>query len=287
MSIVIDTIEEWVRTILVSWIMGNIDRMFNNLNDEVSGISLQVGRTPSEWNGGVLTMIENLSNTVIMPIAGMILTFVMCHELIQMIIDRNNLHDFPPSDIFKWIMKTFIAITLVSNTFAILLAIFDVAQVVVNGATGVILTDTDVGDDILRLFVSSLDSLTIGELMLFCSNTFIVSFIVKLLGICVFVIVYGRMIEIYLMISMGAIPIATMTSKEWNMGNNYIKSMLALGFQSFLIMVCVGIYAVLIQSIVVGGDPIDATWTCMGYTILLCFTLFKTGSLSKQIFSAH
>ncbi|WP_313129544.1 VirB6/TrbL-like conjugal transfer protein, CD1112 family [Anaerocolumna sp.] len=234
MDFILDAINEWITKLLVDGIMGNLTGLFDNINSEVSRIAGDVGKTPSQWNGGVFSMIENLSDTVIMPIAGIILTFVMCYELIQMVIDRNNMHDFPPSDIFKWMMKTFIAVVLVTNTFPIMMGI-----------------------------------------------------IMWALSVCIFIIVYGRMLEIYLMTSLGAIPIATMSSKEWNMGNNYLKALLALAFQGFLIMVCVGIYAVLIQSIATGDDPIKAIWTCMMYTVLLCFSLFKTGTLAKSIFSAH
>lgn len=232
-------------------------------------------------------MIKNLSDTVIMPIAGIILTFVMCYELIQMVIDRNNLHDFPPSDIFKWMMKTFIAVVLVTNTFPIMMGIFDVAQSVISNAAGVILTDTAIGVETIDALRESLLEMDIGTLLGLYLQSFLMGIIMWALSVCVFIIVYGRMLEIYLMTSLGAIPIATMQSKEWNMGQNYLKALLALAFQGFLIMVCVGIYAVLIQSIATDGDPIGAIWTCMMYTVLLCFSLFKTGTLAKSIFSAH
>ena len=232
-------------------------------------------------------MIENLSDTVIMPIAGIILTFVMCYELIQMVIDRNNMHDFPPSDIFKWMMKTFIAVVLVTNTFPIMMGIFDVAQSVISNAAGVIVGDTAVGVETLDALRESLLEMDIGSLLGLYLQSFFMGIIMWALSVCIFIIVYGRMLEIYLMTSLGAIPIATMSSKEWNMGNNYLKALLALAFQGFLIMVCVGIYAVLIQSITTGDDPIKAIWTCMMCTVLLCFSLFKTGTLAKSIFSAH
>ena len=287
MDFILDAINEWIQNLLIDGIMGNVEGMFDSINTEVSNVATQVGMTPSQWNGGVFSLIENLSNTVIMPIAGLILTFVMCYELIQMIIDRNNLHDFPPSDIFKWIMKTFMAVMIVTNTFPILMGIFDVAQNVVASSAGVIIGDTSVGLETLAEFEATLKDMDIGTLLGLYLQSFLIGFCMWIMSICIFVIVYGRMLEIYLMTSLGAIPLATMTSKEWNMGQNYIKSMLALAFQAFLILVCVGIYAVLVQGIVTGDDPIAAIWTCVGYTVLLCFSLFKTGTLSKQIFSAH
>ncbi len=288
MDFIIDAINEWIKTMLVDGIMGNLTGLFDTINSEVSRIAGQVGTTPSAWNGGVFSLIQNLSDTVIMPIAGMILTFIMCHELIQMIIEKNNMNDFPPSDVFKWIFKTFIAISIVTNTFPIIMAIFDVAQSVVSSAAGVILTDTTIGVDTLTNLETSLNAMDIGPLLGLFIQSFLFGLIMWALSVCIFVIVYGRMLEIYLMVSLGAIPLATFGNKEWSgMGQNYIKSICALAFQGFLIMVCIGIYAVLIQSIATDGDPIGAIWTCIMYTVLLCFTLFKTGTMSKQIFNAH
>ena len=287
MNSILDAINQWIKNLLIDGIMGNVDGMFDSINTEVANAATQVGMTPSAWNDGVFSMIQNLSNSVIMPIASLILTYVMCYELIQMIIDRNNMHDFPPSDIFKWIMKTFIAVMIVTNTFTIIMAIFDVSQTVVNNAAGVIISDTAIGDDVLSNFKTSLEAQAVGYLLGLYLQSFLVSFGMKILGICIFIIVYGRMLEIYLMTSLGAIPLSTIQSKEWNIGNNYIKSILALAFQAFLMMVCIGIYAVLIQSVVTSGEPMSAIWTCVGYTVLLSFTLFKTSSISKSIFGSH
>ena len=108
------------------------------------------------------------------------------------------------------------------------------------------------------------------------------------LSICIMLVIYGRMIEVYLTTSVGPIPLATMTNRDWShTGQNYLKSLFALAFQAFLIMVCVGIYSVLVQSIATDGNISGAIWACMGYTVLLCFALFKTGSLSKSLFGAH
>ena len=287
MQSIIDSITEWLKELLISGITSNLSGMFDTVNSKVGEIAGEVGKTPSAWNGGVFSMIHSLSDNVIIPIAGIILTFVMCYELIQMVIDRNNMHDFPPSDIFKWMMKTFIAVVLVTNTFPIMMGIFDVAQSVISNAAGVIVGDTAVGVETLDTLRESLLEMNIGSLLGLYLQSFFMGIIMWALSVCIFIIVYGRMLEIYLMTSLGAIPIATMSSKEWNMGNNYLKALLALAFQGFLIMVCVGIYAVLIQSIATGDDPIKAIWTCMMYTVLLCFSLFKTGTLAKSIFSAH
>jgi hypothetical protein len=248
-----------------------------------------VGTTPSAWNGGIFSMIQNLSETVIIPIAGVILTFVMCIELMQMVIDKNNLNDVDTWMFFRWVFKTFCAVLIVTNTFNIVMGIFDVAQSVVNRAAGVISTNTNIDiSSTIGSLTTKLEAMELGELIGLYFQSMIVGLSMSILSVCIFVVIYGRMVEIYLTVSLGPIPLATMANHEWgNVGQNYLKSLLALGFQAFLIMVCVGIYAVLVQSITIDEDIMKAVWTCMGYTVLLCFTLLKTGSLSKSIFNAH
>ena len=289
MESIIDKITEWLKEILVSGIMGNLSGMFDNVNQKVGEIAGEVGMTPSAWNGGVFSMIQSLSETVIIPIAGIILTFVMCYELIQMVIEKNNLHDIETFMFFKWIFKTFVAVMIITNTFNIIMGIFDVSHHVVSNAAGVIISDASI--DITASIAdmeTRLMEMELGSLLGIWLQSMFIGMTMNALTICIFVVIYGRMIEIYIMTSLGAIPFATMTNREWgSMGQNYLKSMLALGFQAFLIMVCVGIYAVLVQSIATDSDIMAAIWTCVGYTVLLCFTLFKTGSLAKSIFNAH
>jgi hypothetical protein len=289
MQSIIDKITEWLKEILVSGIMGNLSGMFDNVNQKVGEIAGEVGMTPSAWNGGVFSMIRNLSETVIIPIAGVILTFVMCYELIQMVMEKNNMHDIDTFMFFKWIFKTFVAVMIITNTFNIVMAIFDLSQHVVSGAAGVIISDTSI--DITSVIVDMeirLMEMELGPLFGLWLQSMFVGLTMHALSICIFIVIYGRMIEIYLMTSVAPIPFATMSNKEWgSMGQNYLKSLFALGFQTFLIMVCVGIYAVLVQSIATDTDIMGAIWTCVGYTVLLCFTLFKTGTLAKSIFNAH
>ena len=274
---------------LVGSIMGNLTGLFDSINARVSEIAVNVGSTPQAWNGGVFTMVQNLSETVMLPIAGIILTFVMTYELIQMIMERNNMHDFETFMFFKWILKTFIAITLVTNTWNIVMAVFDVAQSVVNSAAGVIVTDASIDlSTIITDLEAQLLAMEIGPLLSLWIQSTLMGILSHVLTICIFIIVFGRMIEIYLVTSLAPIPMATMTNREWGqMGQNYLRSLFALGFQAFLIIVCVAIYAVLVRSISVGTDVIAALWTCIGYTVLLCFSLFKTASVSKSIFNSH
>lgn len=289
MQSIIDKITEWLKGILIDGIVGNLSGMFDNVNTQVGEIAGEVGKTPLQWNSGVFSMIQTLSETVIIPIAGLILAFVMCYELIQMVIDRNNLHDMDTWMFFKWVFKTFVAVLLVTNTFNIIMGVFDMAQHVVNQSAGVIISDA--GIDLATAIPdmeTRLQAMELGPLFGLWFQSIFVGITMKALSVCIFIIIYGRMLEIYLMTSLGPIPLATMVNREWGgMGQNYLKSLLALGFQAFLIMVCVGIYAALVQNIATETDIIAAIWACMGYTVLLCFTLFKTGSLSKAIFNAH
>ena len=289
MESIIDKITEWLKEILVSGIMGNLSGMFDNVNQKVGEIAGEVGMTPSAWNGGVFSMIRNLSETVIIPIAGLILTFVMGYELIQMVIEKNNMHDIDTFMFFKWIFKTFVAVMIITNTFNIVMAVFDLSQHVVKGAAGVIISDTSI--DISSVIVDMeprLMEMELGPLFGLWLQSMFVGLTMHILSVCIFVVIYGRMIEIYMMTSVAPIPFATMSNRELgSMGQNYLRSLFALGFQAFLIMVCVGIYAVLVQSITTDADIIGAIWTCVGYTVLLCFTLFKTGSLAKSIFNSH
>lgn len=284
-----DAITEWLKELLVGGITSNLSGMFDSVNQKVAEISGQVGMTPQGWNGSIYNMIHNLSETVIVPIAGVILAFVMTLELIQIITDKNNFHEIETAVFFKWIFKTACAILIVTNTWNIVMGVFDVGQGVVDSAAGVITSDTSIDiDSIVVDLETRLMEMDIGPLLGLWFQSLFVGICTWALTICIFIITYGRMIEIYLVTSVAPIPMATMVSKEsGNMGQNYLRSLFALAFQAFLIIVCVAIYAALVQNIAVDTDISTAIWTCMGYTVLLCFTLFKTGSMAKSIFSAH
>ena len=283
------SIQEWLKEILVSGIMSNLSGLFDSVNEKVADISGQVGTSPQAWISGIFNMIENLSETVILPIAGVILAFVMTLELVQIIMDKNNFNDIETAVFFRWIFKTACAILIVTNTWNIVMGVFDVAQQVVGQASGVIIGDTSIDlASVLPDLEARLTEMDIGPLFGLWFQSLFVGITMWALTICIFLICYGRMIEIYLVTSIAPIPMATMLGKEWGgMGQNYLRSLFALGFQAFLIIVCVAIYAVLVQNIAVDTDISAAIWTCMGYTVLLCFTLFKTGSLAKSLFAAH
>ena len=289
MDFVLDAITEWLKELLVSGIIGNLSGMFDSVNEKVGDIAAQVGATPQGWNGGIFSMVQNLSNTVILPIAGAILAFVMTLELVQILMDKNNHHDIESAVFFKWIFKTACAILIVTNTWNIVMGVFDVAQSAVNQASGVIIGNTSIDmAAVLPDMEAQLEAMDLGPLFGLWFQSMFVGITMWALTICIFIITYGRMIEVYLVTSVAPIPMAAMMGKEFGgMGQNYLNSLFALGFQAFLIMICVGIYAVLVQGIATSGDISAAIWTCMGYTVLLCFTLFKTGSLAKSVFSAH
>lgn len=288
MQSIIDSIVEWFTEILVTGIMGNLTNTFDSVNQQVGQIATEVGQTPSAFSPAIFNMIKTLSENVIMPIAGLLLTFIACYELIQLVISHNNLANFETWIFFKWVFKTFIAVTLITNTMNITMAVFDVAQYVVRNAGGIISGSTAIDASTLETMKSTLETMEVGELLGIFLMSFIVQFLVYILSALIFVIVYARMIEIYLMVSLAPIPFATFGNREQSMiGQNYLRSLFALGFQGFLIMVCVGIYAVLIQSIAFSSDIIGTLWGIVGYTILLAFTLFKTGSVAKSVLHAH
>ena len=289
MDLIWEKFTEWLKEILVGGVMDNLTGLFDNVNNKVGEIAGSVGSTPQAWNGSIFNMIKTLSDNVILPIAGVILAFVMTLELIQLITDKNNLNDIDTWMFFKWIFKTACAVLIVSNTWNIVMGIFEMAQSVVNSAGGIVAGNTSINlaDNIANL-EARLMEMEIGPLLGLWLQSFIVGITMWALTICIFIITYGRMIEIYLVTSVAPIPMATAVNREWGqMGQNYLRSLLALAFQGFLIIVCVAIYAVLVQGIIVEEDISTAIWTCMGYTVLLCFTLFKTGSLAKGIFNAH
>ena len=288
MGILTDWLTDWLKEILIEGIMGNLTGLFDTVNTRVGEIAVQVGTTPATWNAGVFSLIRQLSETVILPIAGLVLTFVATYELIQLLIEKNNLHDLDYWIFFKWIFKTACAILVLSNTFNIVNAVFDVSQSVIARAGGIIQGSTDITPTMLDNLEATLETMGIGSLLGLFMQSLLIHVTMWALNIIIFVIVYGRMLEIYMMTSLAPIPVATLANREvGSMGQNYLKSLFAVGFQGLLILLCVGIYAVLVQSIATTGDPIGAIWSCVGYTVLLAFMLFKTGSIAKSIFSAH
>ena len=290
MDFLLDALTDWLKEMLVGGIMSNLSGMFDSVNQQVGDIATQVGQPPQGWNGSIFSMIQNLSNSIMVPIAGVILAIVMTMELIQLITDKNNLHDVDTWMIFKWVFKSAVAIIIVSNTWNIVMGVFDMAQSVVAQAAGIIGSDASIDiSSVMTDMESRLMDMELGPLFGLWFQSLFIGITMWALYICIFIVIYGRKIEIYLVTSVAPIPMATMMSREvgGGMGQNYLRSLIALGFQAFLIIVCVAIYAVLVQNIATESDVIMAIWSCVGYTVLLCFTLFKTGSLSKSVFNAH
>ena len=285
----LDKIEEAIRNFFIGLIESNLSTMFADVNENTSTIAEQIGQTPQGWNGNIFSMIRSLSETVIIPIAGMIITFVLCYELITMITEKNNLHEGDTFSFFKYFIKMWVAVFLVSHTFDITMAIFDVAQHVVSAASDLITGSTYIDiQEVLAAMLAGLQNKGIPELAGIAMETLLVGNAMKLLSVVITVILYGRMIEIFLTCSVAPIPFATLTNREWGQtGNNYIRNLVALGFQGFFMMVCVAIYTVLVQSIVLSENIHANIFQIAAYTVLLCFSLFKTGSLSKSIFNAH
>lgn len=288
MNSILDQITQWLKEMLISGIMGNLTGMFDSVNRQVGEIAADVSTTPAAFSPAVFALIRNVSESVIVPVAGLILTFIVCSELIQMIIDHNNLANFETWIFFKWVFKTFVAVMLISSCFTITMAVFDLAQQVIASSGGIVQGSTAIDDAAIQAMLSTMEAMELGPLIGLFLQTFVVQFTMSAISAVIFVIIYGRMIEIYLVTSLAPIPFATFGNREQShTGQNYLRSLFALGFQGFLIMICVGIYAVLVQNISYTDDIIGSVWVVLGYTILLCFTLFKTGSLAKSVFAAH
>jgi hypothetical protein len=287
---ILDAITEWIKAILIGSIEANLSGMFGDVNEKVGTIAAEVGQTPAGWNAGIFGLIQTLSETVIMPIAGIIITYVLCAELIGMVTEKNSFHDNVDTFMFfKYFFKAGVAVLIVSHTFDITMAVFDVAQHVVAGAAGVISGSTAIDvEATIAAMHTGIAAMEIPELLLLTLETFLVGFCLKIMTVFITVILYGRMIEIYCVCSVAPIPFATMTNKEWGQtGTNYLRGLFALGFQGFFLMVCVGIYAVLVNDMVIADNIHMAIFSIAAYTALLCFAMMKTGSLAKSIFHAH
>ena len=284
-----EEIEKWMRQLLSGMVTSNLTNMFTDVNQKTGEIASQVGQTPQGWNGSIFSMIRNLSNSVIIPIAGMIITFILCYELISMVTSANNMHDVDTFMFFRYFFKMWVAVWIVSHTFDMIMAIFDVGQHVVNSAAGIIGGSTAIDiSTLVGQMSTTMQTMEIGELVLLALETLLVSFGMKVMSVIITVVLYGRMIEIYLYSSVAAIPFATMSNREWGqIGNNYLRGLLALAFQGFFIMVCVAIYAVLISTMQISDNMHSALFGIAAYTVMLCFALLKTGSLSKSVFNAH
>lgn len=286
---IFDKIEEFFNDLLIGIIEQNLTSLLVDVNDRVGTIASEVGKTPQTWNGSIFNMIKSLSDTVIVPIAGLVMTGILCYELLSMLMEKNNLHELDTWMFFRWIMKAVIAIYLITNTFNIVMAVFDVGQHIVNSAAGTISTSTniDISASVTSM-IDGLDAKSTAELVTIALETVLVKISILVISIIITVILYGRMIEIYLASSIAAIPLATMANKEWGqIGNNYLRSLAALGIQGFFIMVCVGIYAVLVGSITISSDIHTTVFSILSYTVILCFALIKTSGLSKSVMNAH
>ena len=214
MDFLTDWLTNWLKELLIGGIMGNLEGLFDTVNTQVGEIAAQVGTTPAAWHAGVFSLIRQLSETVILPIAGMVLTFVATYELIQMLLEKNNMHEVDVANLYKWMFKTACAILILSNTFNIVMAVFDVSQSVIAQAGGLIQGSTDVSADMLAELETSLEAMDLGPLLGLWLQSALIGFTMKAMGIIIFVLVYGRMLEIYLLTSLAPIPVAMLQLVE-------------------------------------------------------------------------
>lgn len=284
---IFDKIEEFFKELLLGGIQANLESMFLDINDKVGAVATDVGKTPMGWNGDVFAFIKSINDSVIIPIAGLIITAVLCIELINMVMQKNNMHDTDTFEFFKYIIKMWIAVWLVSHAFEFSMAVFDVAQHMVNKAAGVINTSATVSGDQIVAMMDTLKEKGLGELVMILFETSLIKVAIQVISVVIMLVVYGRMFEIYVYSSVSAIPFATMGNKEWGQtGTNYIKGLFALGLQGLFLMVCLGIYAVLVKTIKI-TDIHTSTMTILGYAVLLGLMMLKSGTLAKSVLNAH
>ncbi len=290
MGPIIDRITEFIKEMLQEWVLDNLGTMFTDVNTKVGTIAREVGKTPGTWNAGIFSMIRNLSENVMIPIAGLIISAILCYELITMVMDKNNMNEMGSGFFFRYLLKACVAVMLLSRTFDITMAVFDVGNRIVTNAAGVISgsTSLNVASTLKTMFENQISTMGIGELFGLGIETMLVSLCMKIMSVLITVVLYGRMIEIYLYISVAPVPFATLANREWgSIGTNYVRGLCALAFQGFFIMVCVGIYSVLVAGVSVAGNLHTALWSVAAYTVILCFSLFKTGSLAKSVLNSH
>lgn len=284
---IFDKIEEFFKELLLGGIQANLESMFIDINDKVGAVATDIGKTPMGWNSEVFNFIKSINDSVIIPIAGLIITAVLCIELINMVMQKNNMHDTDTFEFFKYMIKMWIAVWLVSHTFTFSMAVFDVAQHLVNQAAGVINTSATVSGDQIVQMVERLKDKGLGELVMILFETSLVKVAIQVMSVVIMLVVYGRMFEIYVYCSVSAIPFATMGNKEWGqIGTNYIKGLFAIGLQGLFLIICLGIYAVLVKTIKI-TDIHASTFMILGYALLLGLMMLKSGTLAKSVLNAH
>ena len=284
---IFDKIEEFFKELLLGGIQANLESMFLDINDKVGAVATDVGKTPMGWNGDVFAFIKSINDSVIITIAGLIITAVLCIELINMVMQKNNMHDTDTFEFFKYIIKMWIAVWLVSHAFEFSMAVFDVVQHMVNKAAGVINTSATVSGDQMVVMMDTLKEKGLGELVMILFETSLIKVAIQVISVVIMLVVYGRMFEIYVYSLVSAIPFATMGNKEWGqIGTNYIKGIFALGLQGLFLMVCLRIYAVLVKTIKI-TDIHTSTMTILGYAVLLGLMMLKSGTLAKSVLNAH
>ena len=284
---IFDKIEEFFKDLLLGGIQANLESMFIDINDKVGAVATDIGKTPMGWNSEVFNFIKSINDSVIIPIAGLIITAVLCIELINMVMQKNNMHDTDTFEFFKYMIKMWIVVWLVSHAFTFSMAVFDVAQHLVNQAAGVINTSATVSGDQIVQMVEGLKDKGLGELVMILFETSLVKVAIQVMSVVIMLVVYGRMFEIYVYCSVSAIPFATMGNKEWGqIGTNYIKGLFAIGLQGLFLIICLGIYAVLVKTIKI-TDIHASTFMILGYALLLGLMMLKSGTLAKSVLNAH
>lgn len=286
---IVEKLDNYFKDIFIGIIQANLEDMFLDINENVNLVAREVGKTPRGWNASVFSFVKSINDTVIIPIAGLILTAVLCIELINMVMEKNNMHsDTDTFEFFKYVIKMWISVWFVSHAFTFAMAVFDMSQSIITKAAGVINTSAALDSAAIVAMVDKLEEESLWQLILISADTSLVKLSIQIVSIIIIVITYGRMIEICIYSSVAAIPFATMGNKEWGqIGNNYIRGLFSLGLQGLFLMVCLGIYSVLVKTIHVTTDIHTSIFAVLGYTVLLGIMMLRSGTLAKSIMNAH
>lgn len=286
---IFEEIGEWLRGLLAEMVLADLEAMYADADGQAGMIAGAVAVTPQGWNAPVYSMIRNLSDSVMMPVAGVIITYVLCYELVSMLTAKNNMHDIDTWMFFKYLVKAWIAVYLVSHTFDITLGVFEMGSRMARAAAESIRGSTAPdAAELARSLEEKMEGMGLGELFLLEIEASFVTVGTQILSALTAVILYARMVEIYLYISVAPVPFATFSNREWGqIGNNYLRGLFALAFQGFLIMACVGINAALVESVHTADDIHSALFGTAAYMALLFISLRRTKGLSQSVFNAH
>ncbi len=302
MDFVFERLDLWIKGILADTVCSNLRSMMETIQTLTVGLDSELALSPDSYNADMWSMLQNVIDSAIVPVASLVLTAIMCLELISWLNEQNNMRTTGDimAQFVKFIVRLFIGVLLVQKSYDITLWVFRLSNFVIFNAIGTI--NTSISADILsgsslEAIKETLVTLEIGDLLTIIGVSFLASLATVIIQAAAWIVILGRVIQIYMYCSVGAIPYATLTHKETSgIGKNYLLNLAALGFQGFFMLIAIAMYGYLINDAISKLDPGDLV-SPMGFISfvlkLLCcggallFTLIGSKSLSKSIFNAH